>query len=91
MTKKRISAFKGSDLDVILRGWGVKDLVLCGMTTSGAVLGTAFEACDRDFGVAVLRDLCWERDEGVNEVLLESVLTKVGSVVSAEEWVEGLS
>ena len=45
--KKRVSAFTGSGLDVVLRGLGVEKLVLCGLSTSGVVLSTVCEASDR--------------------------------------------
>lgn len=35
VTKRRISAFCGSDLEVLLRGLGVRKLVLGGLVTSG--------------------------------------------------------
>src|SRR5580704_14666889 len=40
VVKKRVSAFAGSDLDVVLRGLGVDSLVLTGIATSGVVLST---------------------------------------------------
>src|ERR1700753_4267280 len=40
VTKRRVSAFSGSDLDVILRGLNVFNIVLAGVATSGAVLST---------------------------------------------------
>ncbi|KAF8865257.1 isochorismatase family protein [Acephala macrosclerotiorum] len=90
VTKKRVSAFSGSGLDVILRAQGVRKLVLTGMATSSAVLATAFEACDRDFEVTVLRDLCVDREEETNMLVLEKVIGKLGRVVDSAGWVEEL-
>jgi nicotinamidase-related amidase len=91
VTKKRISAFCGSELEVLLRGLGVRKLVLMGLVTSGTVLGTAFEASDRDFEIVVLRNACLDREEEINRVVMEKVLSKVAKVVDAQTWVEGLS
>lgn len=91
VTKKRVSAFSGSDLDMVLRGLGVRKLVLTGMATSSAVLATAFEACDRDFEVTVLRDLCVDREEEINRLVLEKIVGKLGRVVDAGAWVEELA
>lgn len=88
--KKRVSAFTGSGLDVILRGLGVKKLVLAGMSTGGVVLSTLCEASDRDFEIAVLKDLCLDPDEKLHEMLLEKIFKKRGEVVGAEEWLETL-
>jgi nicotinamidase-related amidase len=38
--KRRVSAFTGSDLEVVLRALGVDHLVLTGIATSGVVLST---------------------------------------------------
>ncbi|KAH6662758.1 isochorismatase family protein [Halenospora varia] len=88
--KKRVSAFSGSGLDVILRGLGIENLVLMGMATGGVVLSTLCEAADRDFRITVLRDLCIDRDAEVHEVLMEKIFRKRGEVLGAEEWLESL-
>src|SRR4051812_25742445 len=38
VTKRRVSAFAGSDLEVLLRAGEIRHLVLCGISTSGVVL-----------------------------------------------------
>src|SRR5690348_12933806 len=38
VTKPRVSAFSGSDIEVVLRAQGISHLVLCGIATSGVVL-----------------------------------------------------
>ena len=81
-----MSAFTGSDLDVVLRSLGAETLVLAGIVTSGVVLSTLRQAADLDFRVTVLRDLCLDPDEEVNRVLVEKVFPKQASVVDAEEW-----
>jgi nicotinamidase-related amidase len=40
VTKKRVSAFAGSDLAQIFRGYDVDHLVVAGITISGVVLST---------------------------------------------------
>jgi nicotinamidase-related amidase len=88
--KKRVSAFTGSGLDVILSGLGVTTLVLLGLSTGGVVLSTVCEAADRDFGIVVLKDLCFDPDEKVHEMLVEKIFKKRGEVLGAEEWLERL-
>ena len=58
VAKKRISAFAGSDLEVLLRANDIRHLVLCGIATSGVVLSTLREAGDKDYTMTVLSDLC---------------------------------
>jgi len=88
--KKRVSAFTGSGLDVILRSLGTENLVLLGISTSGIVLSTVCDAFDRDFRITVLEDLCKDRDAAVHELLVENIFKKRGQVLSAEAWVETL-
>jgi nicotinamidase-related amidase len=90
ITKRRVSAFTGSDLEVILRGQGVSHLVLCGVATSGVVLSTTREAADKDYGITVLSDLCRDRDEEVHRVLTEKVLQRQADVMTAAEWLQTL-
>jgi nicotinamidase-related amidase len=86
VTKRRVSAFAGSDLDVVLRAGAVEDLVLCGIATSGVVLSTLRAAADLDFGLTVLRDACADGDPEVHRVLLEKVFPRQADVVDVAEW-----
>lgn len=91
VVKKRVSAFTGSSLEVILRSLGVGKLVLAGMSTSGVVLSTLCEAVDKDFEIVVLEDLCVDPNEEVHRVLIDHLFAKRGEVVGAKEWVEVVS
>lgn len=90
IVKKRISAFAGSDLQMLLRAMDISNLVLCGIATSGVVLSTLRQAADKDYGLTVLSDCCADRDEEVNRVLLEKVFPTQASVISSEEWISKL-
>ncbi|MCJ1715393.1 cysteine hydrolase family protein [Curtobacterium sp. VKM Ac-2922] len=91
VTKLRVSAFAGSDLEVLLRGLDVRDLVLCGIATSGVVLSTLRQAADLDFGLTVLADACSDGDDEVHRVLLEKVFPRQAEVVSTADWVASLA
>lgn len=84
--KKRISAFSGSDLEVVLRALGINHLVLTGVSTSGIVLSTLREAADKDYMVTVLSDGCTDGDEEVHRVLTTKVFTRQATVVTVNEW-----
>jgi nicotinamidase-related amidase len=90
VVKKRVSAFAGSDLEVVLRSLGVRKLVLAGMSTGGVVLSTVCEAADKDFELVVLRDLCVDPSEELHGMLMDKIFKKRGQVVGAEEWIKGL-
>jgi len=87
VTKRRVSAFSGSDLDVVLRAKGITHLVLCGISTSGVVLSTTREAADKDYQVTILSDLCFDSDPEVHRVLTEKVFPRQATVQTSEEWI----
>ncbi|WP_132049345.1 isochorismatase family cysteine hydrolase [Curtobacterium sp. PhB136] len=91
VTKLRVSAFAGSDLEVLLRGLEVRDLVLAGIATSGVVLSTLRQAADLDFGLTVLADACSDGDPEVHRVLLEKVFPRQAEVTTTAGWTASLS
>jgi nicotinamidase-related amidase len=90
VVKRRVSAFAGSDLEVILRGLRIEHIVLTGIATSGVVLSTVREASDKDYRISVLSDGCADRDSEVHDVLLGKVFPRQAEVLTAAQWVAGL-
>jgi nicotinamidase-related amidase len=90
VTKKRVSAFAGSDLDVVLRSLDVDALVLTGIATSGVVLSTLRMAADLDYELTVLRDACADGDDEVHRVLMDKVFPRQASVMPTDQWVAQL-
>jgi nicotinamidase-related amidase len=91
VTKRRVSAFSGSDLEIILRAKNIDHLVLTGLSTSGVVLSTLRAAVDKDYVLTVLSDLCADNDEEVHRVLTEKVFPKHADVLTATEWLATLA
>jgi nicotinamidase-related amidase len=91
VTKRRVSAFTGSDLDVLLRSLGVQRLVLAGIATSGVVLSTLRQAADLDYELVVLRDGCVDSDEEVHRILCDKVFPRQAEVVDVAAWIASLS
>ena len=90
ITKRRVSAFTGSDLEVLLRGAQADALVLAGIATSGVVLSTLRQAADLDYRLVVLADACGDRDEEVHRVLTTKVSPRQAIVTTTDEWIESL-
>jgi nicotinamidase-related amidase len=86
VTKRRVSAFAGSDLDVVLRARGVDHLVLAGIATSGVVLSTLRQAADLDYRLTVLSDGCLDGDPEVHRVLTEKVFPRQAEVTTVADW-----
>ena len=87
VTKRRVSGFSGSDLDMVLRAGDIDHLVLTGIATSGVVLSTLRQAADLDFGLTVLADGCLDGDPEVHRVLTEKVFPQQAEVATVAEWV----
>jgi nicotinamidase-related amidase len=88
VTKRRVGAFAGSDLDVVLRAGEITHLVLCGIATSGVVLSTVRAAADLDFELSVLHDACADGDPEVHRVLTEKVFPRQAAVLDVAAWSE---
>ena len=86
VTKRRVSAFAGSDLDVVLRSLDAGTLVLTGIATSGVVLSTLRQAADLDYRLVVLADACLDGDPEVHRVLTEKVFSRQATVCTVTEW-----
>jgi len=86
ITKKRVSAFTGSDLEVVLRSLDIKHLILLGISTSGVVLSTLREAADKDYAITVLSDCCADMDEEVHRILTTKVFPRQAKVITSKEW-----
>jgi ureidoacrylate peracid hydrolase len=54
--KHRYSGFFGTDLDIILREWGIESVVVTGTTTENCCHATARDAMFRNYKVAFLSD-----------------------------------
>lgn len=90
VTKHRVSAFAGTDLDMILRANSIETLVLTGVTTSGVVQSTLCHAFDADYSLVVAADCCSERDEEVHLTLVEKVFTAQATVLSSRDIIAAL-
>jgi nicotinamidase-related amidase len=86
VNKKRVSAFSGSDLEMILRAKNISHLVLTGIATSGIVLSTLREAFDKDYQLTVLSDGCTDSDEEVHQFLIKRLFPKQARVMIIDDW-----
>ena len=90
VVKHRVSAFAGTDLDMILRAREIHTVVLFGIATSGVVLSTLLEASDADYRVAVIEDCCADLDLELHSALIRQLFPKRADVMSAEGFVTAL-
>lgn len=90
VVKRRVSAFTGSGLEVVLRAQAIDHLILTGIATSGVVLSTLREAADQDYRLTVLSDACLDADPEVHRVLIEKIFPRQAHVMTVSEWLDAL-
>jgi nicotinamidase-related amidase len=88
VTKRRVGAFSGSDLEIVLRSQEIDHIILAGIATSGVVLSTLRAAADMDYKITVLSDCCYDKDEEVQRVLMEKVFPMQADVMTTKQWLE---
>jgi biuret amidohydrolase len=84
VTKPRVSAFYGTNLESILRARRIERLVVAGVSTAWAVQSTVRDAHDRDYQVVVVEDACAAADQPEHEASMK-LLGLIASVVKVED------
>jgi nicotinamidase-related amidase len=83
--KSRPSVFGGTRLEPLLSSRGIKNLVLCGVTTNVCVESTARDAAHRDFDTFVVEDAVGEAEKSRHWHSLYTVDFTFGTVTDVRE------
>ncbi|CAF1086090.1 unnamed protein product [Adineta steineri] len=83
--KTRVGAFSTTDLDQQLRQRGITNLILAGVSTSGAVLSTVRDAADRDYQLYILVDGTADLDPEVHDILIKKVFPRQAYIITTAE------
>jgi len=86
--KHRVSAFFGTNLDLVLRSNGIDELFVAGVSTEMAVQTTVRAAHDRDYKVNIISDLCASGSLEFHKSSLE-MLGRIAEIVSADKIIYG--
>jgi nicotinamidase-related amidase len=90
VTKHRVSAFSGTDLEMLLRARDTETIVIFGIATSGVVLSTLLDACDADYRVVVIVDCCADLDAELHAALLNRLFPQRAEILAGAEFVRRL-
>jgi nicotinamidase-related amidase len=92
MEKRRLSAFTGTDLDLVLHSRGIKTLVVAGVVTQGCVESTVREAANADYYVAIPRECVASTDQKAHETSLRSMATvlRYADAVTNADRIKGI-
>jgi ureidoacrylate peracid hydrolase len=82
--KNRPSSFYATGLEPILKGLGVEDLVVCGVTTNCCVETTVRDASQRDYHTFVVGDAVAEYEQDRNDVALKSMGMLFAKIVDTD-------
>lgn len=84
VSKQRRGAFIGTELDAILRGRGVTQVFLTGISTGVGVASTARSAHDHGYNVVLVADAMTDRDAEVHRFMVEKIFPGLGEVEVTE-------
>ncbi len=83
--KNRPSAFYATNLEPMLRGLAIENLVVCGVTTNCCVETTVRDASQRDYRTFVVADAVAEYEDDRHEVALKSMGMLFAHIVSTDD------
>ncbi len=90
VTKQRIGAFLGTDLDRYLRERGVTQVVVVGVATSFGVESTARCAYDLGYNVTLVPDAMTDRDAAAHSHCVEKIFPRIAETCTTEELLKRL-
>jgi nicotinamidase-related amidase len=88
VTKSRVSAFAGTDLDLLLRAHDIDTLIIFGVATSGVVLSTLLAAFDADYQLVIIKDCCADLDAELHQCLIDKYFPRLATVITADEFLK---
>jgi nicotinamidase-related amidase len=91
VSKHRVGAFHGTDLDMILRAHDINTLILLGYATSGVVLSTTRYASDADYRLIIVEDCCADFEASVHDFLCQKIFPKQADVVQSPDLIKVLA
>jgi len=91
ISKQRMGAFLGTELDATLKARGVTQIVLAGVATSIGVESTARSAYDMGYHVAFVTDAMTDLDAASHSHSLEKIFPRLGETDTTENVLKVLA
>jgi nicotinamidase-related amidase len=85
LNKTTMGAFASTGIEAHLRGMGVENVVVTGVSTNNCVSMTAMEACDRQFGVVLVSDATGTCSDEMQEATEKTFRRLWGRVLTTAE------
>lgn len=90
IAKTRRSAFHATSLQDELRSRGVTQVVLCGVSTTSGVEGSARAAFDHDYNVVLAVDAMTDTDPAAHDNAIQRIFPKLGESATTAEILAAL-
>jgi nicotinamidase-related amidase len=90
LNKTTMGAFASTGIEGHLRGMGIANIVVTGVSTNNCVGMTAMEACDRQFGVVVVSDATGTCSDEMQDATLKTFRRLWGRVLSTDDVIREL-
>ena len=91
ITKRRYSAFFGTDLDVHLRCRSVREVIIAGVSSHICCEATAHDALFREYDVYFLADGTGGNDETAHCAVLRNIGAVYGRIVTTDQVIRAVS
>ncbi|MFB0562010.1 MAG: cysteine hydrolase family protein [Candidatus Lokiarchaeia archaeon] len=91
INKRRYSAFMGTDLEILLRGLKVQNLILTGAFTDVCVLATAIEARALDYRVIIPEDSVVGTNPERHQAALKCIDYVIGYITTTKKVLETIN
>jgi nicotinamidase-related amidase len=90
ITHVRLTGFFGTELDTILRARAVQTILFTGVATNLSVTGTAYEALNHGYRIAIVSDACTAATDDAHQASL-ATLGQLGQVLTTDDLIRGLT
>jgi nicotinamidase-related amidase len=93
LDKASYGPFATTDIDTLLRNWGIRNLVLTGVTTDCCITSCLREALDRGYDCLVLADCVGSADPVHHEAALTLMRKRsgvFGTTAAAEAFIDAI-
>jgi nicotinamidase-related amidase len=90
ITKRQWDAFYGTELDLQLRRRGVSGIVLCGISTSIGVEGTARSANSHGYQLAIATDACTDMNRSAHDNSIAVIFPRIAQLGTTDEILSAL-
>ena len=88
--KIRMSAFIGTELDLMLRSLGIQDIIVTGIQTPNCIRTTVFDAIAYNYPVTVIEDAVGAQTDEVHHANLRDMVNTGVRVMTTHEICEAL-